>query len=92
MPKKPTPPTAPPSPGLESRQAAWKQSIRMFALEHDSVVAEAEQRQALLQSLSASAQQAGLDLKATTARRAAAFEKIVASLKPFLAEPKEAKK
>ena len=92
MPRKPTPPAAPRSPGLESRDSAWKQSIRMFALEHDSLVGEAEQRQALLQSLSASAQQAGLDLKAITARRASAFEKIVASLKPFLAEPKEGKK
>ncbi len=91
MPKKPTPRPTPPSPGLESRQAGWKQSIRMFALEHDALVAEAEQRQALLKSLSSSAKKAGLDLKAVTARRAAAFEKVVASLKPFLAEP-EAKK
>jgi len=92
MPKKPTPTPAPQSPGLESREAAWKQSIRMFGLEHDSLVGEAEQRQALLQSLSSKAQQAGVDLKAATARRAAAFEKIVAGLKPFLAEPDEPKK
>jgi hypothetical protein len=64
----------------------------MLPLEHEALVAEAEQRQALLESLSASAQKAGFDVKGITARRAAAFEKIVASLKPFLAKPKEVKK
>ena len=64
----------------------------MFALEHDALVGEAEQRQALLESLSPIAQRAGLDLKAATALRAAAFEKVVASLKPFIDEPKKARK
>ncbi len=92
MPKKSTPVPTPQSPSLESRQAAWEQRIQMFAIEHDVLVAEAEQRQALFESLSPIAQQAGLDLKAATARRAAAYKKLVASLKPFLAEPRKAKK
>ena len=86
MPKKSTKNPKPKPPGLESRQAAWKQSIQMLALEHEVLLAEAEERQVLLQSLSPVAQKAGLDLKAATARRAAAFEKIKAGLKPFLAE------
>ena len=91
MAKKSAPPTPQP-PGLESREAAWEQRTQMFAIEHDVLVGEAEQRQALLEGLSPIAQKAGLDLKAATARRAAAFEKIVASLKPFLAEPRKASK
>ena len=92
MPKKSTASPTPESPALDSRQAAWKQSTTMFAIEHDVLVAEAEQRQALLESLSLVAQKAGLDLKAITSRRAAAFEKVKAGLKPFLAEPGGEKK
>ena len=92
MPKKSATPPTSQSPGLESRQAAWKRSTHMFAIEHDVLLAEAEQRQALLESLSPIAQQAGLDLKAATARRAAAFERVVADLKQFLAGPEDAEK
>jgi putative ubiquitin-RnfH superfamily antitoxin RatB of RatAB toxin-antitoxin module len=92
MPKKSTPKATPKSPGLDTREADWKQRISTFAIEHDASVAEAEQRQALLQGLSATAKQVGVDLKAATASRKAAFEKVVASLKPFLAAPKEGKK
>jgi hypothetical protein len=55
-------------------------------------VAEAEQRVALLKSVAPIAKRAGLDLKAVTARRAAAFEKVVADLKPFLTAPKKTMK
>lgn len=75
-------------PGLESREAAWKQRIGTFAIEHEVLVAEAEQRQALLESLSPGT----LDIKAATARRAAAYKRVLDSLKPFLAEPKKATK
>ena len=75
-------------PGLESRQAAWEQRIETFAIEHDVLVGEAEQRHALLDSLSPGA----LDIKAATARRAAAYKKVLDGLKPFLAEPKKGKK
>ena len=92
MPKKSTKTATPKPPGLDSRHTEWKQRISMFAIEHDALVAEAEQRQALLQSLSSSAKQVGLDLKAATALRKAAFEKVVAGLKPFLAGPEEVKK
>ena len=80
------------SPGLESRQAAWEERLQMFSIEHEVLVGEAEQRHALLEGLSRIAEQRGLDLKAVTASRAAAFDKILASLKPFLTEPRKAKK
>ena len=92
MARKSAPVRKPRPPGLESREAAWKERAQMFALEHAALVGEADQRQALLESLSPITQRAGFDLKAATARRAAAFEKIVASLKPFLAEPKKGRK
>ena len=91
MPMKSARARKPRPPGLESREAAWKQRAQMLAIEHAALVGEAEQRQALLESLAPIAQRAGLDLKAATARRAAAFDKVVASLKPFLAEPKKAR-
>jgi hypothetical protein len=77
MPKKPTPTAAPKQPGLDTREADWKERISTFAIEHEALVAETEQRQALLKSLSPTAKQAGLDLEAATALRAAAFEKVV---------------
>jgi hypothetical protein len=92
MAKKSAPAPKPRQPGLESRQTAWEQRVQMSAVEHAVLVAETEQRQALLESLSPIAQRAGLDLKAATSLRAAAFEKIVDSLKPFLPEPKKARK
>jgi len=92
MPKKSVATATPRSPGLESRRTAWEERMRMFVIEHDALVAEAEQREALLKSVAPIAKRAGLDLKAVTARRAAAFEKVVADLKPFLTAPKKTMK
>ena len=91
MAKKSAPRPKPRAPGLESREAAWKQRTQMFAIEQAALVGEAEQRQELLEGLLPIAQRAGLDLKAATERRAAAYEKVVASLKPFLTQPKKAR-
>ena len=66
--------------------------MSMSAIEHDVLVSEAEQNQALLKGLAPIARKAGLDLEAATARRAAAFKKLIADLKPFLAEPEGRKK
>jgi hypothetical protein len=64
----------------------------MFALEHEALVAEAELRQAFLQSMVPAAGQFGIDLKTATAQRAAAFEKVAVSLDPFPAGPGGGKK
>ena len=82
----------PKAPGLESREAVWEESQRMSTIKYRALVSEAEQTQALLKELAPIAKKAGFDLKAITARRAAAFKKLVADLKPFLTEPEGGKK
>jgi uncharacterized membrane protein len=92
MAKKPRKTPQPQPPDLGSRDAAWNKATKMFAIEHAALVNEAALRQALLEGVAGAAANAGLDLKAATAQRAAAFAKVADGLQPFLTGPGKGKK